>query len=200
VLVVLAGVVVFLLWRVAVIGGYLSDRHTVLVVLCSVYWAVAGTLVAGRLLAERALALGAAPGSRWADGGRWSLGLLLGLTAAMLPRTLEPLHHYRGGFRAAGEWLAAHTRSVDPVMDPYCWAHYYAGRVFTEGIDMEVPLHPHPNPTMYVVLEAGDNPHLRLWSVGAAKAWARRGKLFYRWTGHRGKHEAEILVYKIGNK
>ena len=49
------------------------------------------------------------------------------------PRTLATLHGERAGFREAGQWLAQHVDHDVPLVDPYAWANYYAGRVFQEN-------------------------------------------------------------------
>jgi|SRR5579875_1213052 len=149
-----------LLYLMAEKMGYLSDRHLLLIVLCGTYWAVAGVFVIGEKLA-----LGAArlwpnrPTGRWTNGRTWSLALLLLLVLAPLPRTLARLHAERIGFRSLGHWLAQHTLPGDFIEDPYCWAYYYAGRVFLEG-RRDLPA---SKPScFYVVLEESKNRHARL--------------------------------------
>ena len=68
----------------------------------------------------------------------WAALLLAGLAVAALPKTLEPLHANRSGFRDAGAWIADHGHDWDAVVDPYSWAHYYSGSVFRE--DQSPPL------------------------------------------------------------
>ena len=116
-----------------VLGLYRSDRHTLLILVCGSFWAVAGLMALPGWLAQRVPQFGfcAGPGSAIA----WPL-----LFAALaLPKTLQPLHEYRSGFREVGHWLAEHTRPIDKIDDPLCWAHYYAGRVFLEGCNVPVP-------------------------------------------------------------
>src|SRR6185437_10264314 len=145
---------VALLYRVAEKMGYLSDRHLLVIILCGCYWAVAGTIVLGEKLALGAARLRPAlAGRRWMGGHAWSMGLLLLLTMAPLPRTLQSLHAERAGFRPVGQWLAEHAKPGDFIEDPYCWTYYWAGRVFVEG---KTGL-PTTDPTcFYVVLEESD--------------------------------------------
>ena len=155
-----------LLYRMAEKMGYLSDRHLLLLILCGIYWAVAGLFVLGDKLAQGAARLWPAlAGRRWTDGRTWSLGLLLLLALAPLPRTLSRLHAERAGFRSVGDWLARHTAPGDFIEDPYCWAYYYAGRVFVEGCQ---GLEMHKPSCFYVVLEKSRNRHPRLISLPKA--------------------------------
>jgi hypothetical protein len=153
-----------LLYRMAEKMGYLSDRHLLFIILCGTYWAVAGVFFLGDKLALGAVRLWPAlAGRRWTDGRVWSLGLLLLLAVAPLPRTLSRLHAERAGFRPLGHWLAQNTLPGDYIEDPYCWAYYYAGRVFVEGCsDLKA------KGCFYVILEASKNRHPRLVSLEKA--------------------------------
>jgi hypothetical protein len=185
-----------LLWWLAVRAGYISDRHTLLLLLCGCFWAVAALQVIAAWLGRTLWRQGtlAAAGER---GPRWCAPLLLlVLAAAMLPKTLEPLHYNRSGFRAVGYWLADHTQPTDFVLDPYSWADYYAGRVLLTG-------HVHPTPpdhtaTWYVVWEESVNAHPRLegWWYLAHK-YSKMGELVHRWHGVHGKDNTEIAVYRL---
>jgi hypothetical protein len=179
----------FALWRVAVVIGYLSDRHTLLILVCGSFWAVAGLMTLGQGLARRL------PRLRFWAGEGWAIALPLLFAAAALPKTLQPLHEYRSGFREVGYWLAEHTRPIDQIIDPLCWAHYYAGRVFLEGSD--VPLSPGCWPRQFVVLEDAGNRHDRLWTYKEAERKVAGLDPVFRWPCQRGHQRAEILVYEL---
>jgi hypothetical protein len=184
-----------LLYRMAEKMGYLSDRHLLLVILCGSYWAVAGTI----LLGEK-FALGAArlwPGRPWTDGRIWSLGFLLLLAILPLPRTLSRLHAERAGFRSLGHWLSRYTEPGDFIEDPYCWAYYYAGRVFVEGCS-GLPAH-HPG-CFYVVMEKSSNRHPHLVSLRAAVEHTlkkRDAEIIHTENVHRGREEVALEVWKV---
>jgi hypothetical protein len=186
-----------LLYRVAEKMGYLSDRHLLLVILCGSYWAVAAVGVLGERLASGMRRINPAwAESRLTDGQVWSVGLLLLLTASPLPRTLERLHAERAGFRTIGHWLAEHTLPGDFIEDPYCWANYYAGRVFVEGstnLPAEQPR------CYYVVLEESQNKHPHLVSLALAMLHMKtEGAVpIHREEVRRGKQEAALVVYKV---
>jgi hypothetical protein len=186
-----------LLYFMAEKMGYLSDRHLLLVILCGSYWAVAAVGILGERLAAGVARLRPAwASSLWADPRAWSFSLLLLLTLAPLPRTLERLHAERAGFRTIGHWLAEHTRPGDFIEDPYCWANYYAGRVFLEGarnLPVEQP------PCYYVVLEKSKNRHPHLVSLAMAMIHAdeKRSVPIHSQEVRRGKQNAEIVIYKV---
>jgi hypothetical protein len=194
VLVVVCAALTFFLYRVAHVLGYLSDRHTLVLVLCAIYFAAAaldrlGGLLAGVLTRWRP----ALAGTRWADPRLWSPAVLALCAAGPLPRTLETLHADRVGFRTAGYWLAEHACPGDYVLDPYCWANYYAGRVFTEGLRLPA----RQPPVFYLVLEQSPNKHTRLREHQAAEVMAQFGKRIQSWEVPRGKLKAEVVVYEM---
>lgn len=191
-------------WAVATTNGYVSDRHLLLILLIGCYWMVAGLIELPRRLG--------ALGERLAvnnprlrrllnplrrlllatDSAVVTAVLLLAATAMGLPKSLEPLHHNRGGFREAGLWLAEHSEPNDEVIDPYCWSHYYAGRVFTESRGEAA------SGVRYVVLEENSaSPHTRLPRMEDAVALKQHGKEVYRWAGKRGKGDTTVVVYEV---
>jgi hypothetical protein len=194
------------LYRVATFMHYLSDRHTLLLILCGSFWSAAGFLAIGRKLAGFAckwletLSIPANAGLaipwRLAQEPRfWSGLLLVSLTAATLYKNLEPLHANRRGFRDAGQWITEHTDSSDEVLDPYCWTHYYAGRVFQEGKPLIVP--PGHERVCYVVVEESGNEHPRLPTVGQAKQMAQTGLKVFECKARRKKEICDVCVYAV---
>ena len=195
VLLLLCLTIALLLWRLAAVMGYLSDRHTLLLLLCGCFWAAAAVAALGERLASllRSRSASAVLDLAPRPAGRLVMVVLLaGLVGSALPKALEPLHFSRGGFRAAGLWLAAHARPTDEVLDPYCWAKYYAGRIFQEGAPPAGSGHPR-----YVVLDVSGNHHGHLPDQKKAERLAAKGTPVYRWAdGHR-KDRAEIVIYEI---
>ncbi len=161
VLVTMSVVLLALLYRITIRMGYLSERHMLLILLWLVYPTAAGIDLMGRWLAGVLARL--RPGMRWTAPGAWSFGLLLLLTAIPAGKSLETIHHNRAGFRDVGSWLLEHTRPADSIVDPFGWAYFYAGRIFTEPLPGSGL---RPPPPRYVVLEeeTGNNhPHLIGW-------------------------------------
>lgn len=196
VLLVMCSVLALLLWRVAAVMGYVSERHTLLILLSGSYWAVAAVVALGRRLVaigqmhlpRRGLLLSTKLAGRVA-----MVALLLALVGPALPKSLEPLHFDRQGFRQVGLWLGDHTQLSDPIADPYAWANYYAGRVFHEK-DVPAPS-PGQARTEYVVLEQSRNPHTHLPKHHAALEECKGGQEVYRWSGRRGKEQVSVVVY-----
>jgi hypothetical protein len=199
VLLVLGLLHTLVLWRLAVVVGYVSDRHVLLLVLCGVFTAAAATAKIGAWLGATAYRLGAGANAsvrRTAmTGSCLSVALLLAQTGFGLPESLKPLHLNRAGHRAAGRWIAEHSSPADPVEDPFCWAHFYANRVFWEGKTPPAP--PGYQPTQYVVIEHSDHDHTRLPMIERAERLAASGKLVYYWPTNRPEADAKVLVYAV---
>ncbi len=157
---ILAG---FLL-RVAARFGYLSDRHTVLILMLGLFWAVEAIL----------WAIDAAK-QRWPSVSQAAPALLALFCVIPLVKTLEPLHGDRTGFREAGHWLASHAQPDEKILDPFCWADYYAGRAFRPETTVSEKA-----PVRYVVVEEGISGHSHMPEVEQAKEVARRGM----WCNH----------------
>jgi 4-amino-4-deoxy-L-arabinose transferase-like glycosyltransferase len=195
VMAVVCGALCYVIYRVPVVMGYLSDRHTVLILFCSVFWTAAGTLRLGDGCAW--LVTDIFPARAEGAGGRgltWAAVLLLPLLAGALVKTLEPLHTDRLPFREAGYWLARNTHPGDKIDDPYCWASYYAGRVFTEN-NSNLP-HGDP-PRVYVVVEQSANKPPRLHPKTSSKDVAEKGRLLKTWPVKRGKELALVVIYEV---
>jgi hypothetical protein len=197
VLLLLCLAVVALLWRVATLMGYLSDRHTLLLILCGSYWAAAAlAALAGRLaLLLRSWLPAALARLGPAALGRLVLAALLGgLVGSALPKSLEPPHLSRDGFHAAGLWLAQHAQATDEIFDPYCWSSYYAGRMFHDPV-------PPPRgfqATEFVVVDESGNQHPHLSKHEEARRLAQqRGTEVYRSKGGRRKESFNIAIYAV---
>jgi hypothetical protein len=190
-------VVALALYSVAMVIGYLSDRHALLLLLTGTFWAVAGMDLLGVWIAELLTRFGAlqrlgaltqprSPGRRLAQG---MLLVLVGVTAI---KSLERLHADRRGFQDAGHWLACHAQANDEIVDPYAWAHFYAGRVFHED---DGPLPGGPG-VCYIVVEESANLHSHLKEAKVAKDWAALGEEVGSWTVPRGR----VAIYRVDKR
>lgn len=191
VLLVVCAAMTLALWRLAVIMGYLSDRHAMLILFCGSFWAAAGLGLVGDWLAAWGSRLVASPDL--VTGPVCSTLLLLAVAAAATPKTLETLHGNRAGHRPVGFWLRAHVEENDEIVDPYGWGHYYAGAVFREHRPTPGP--PGHEPLCYAVLEEGKSEHTRLTRLKRARRVQELGTLVHRWAGKQGTQRAELLVY-----
>lgn len=173
----LAALHALLLWRMAIVIGYLSERHAMLLAFLGCFWAGAGVIAIGERLKRPQGMMAAA---------------LLFVVAAGLPAILKPMHANRAGHRQAGNWLAKNAGSEDEVIDPFCWAHFYAGCVFREGKDFIPPQH-----TRYVVIEQSSNSHSRLMMIEEAQQLAKRGTPVYHWPEKKPIEQARVVVYRV---
>jgi Dolichyl-phosphate-mannose-protein mannosyltransferase len=186
-----------LLCQVAMTVGYLSERHALFLVLLCMPWAVAGLERLGNLLVQW---LNSWLPSRLSWGWVWMRGTTLAalLALAFLTSVFKPLHANRAGHRAAGEWLAAHVLPGDEIVDPFCWAHFYAGAMFGEARSAAQP--PLGPGIRYVVLENSKNPHSRLPLLVRAQQLAQGQVPVYRWTPQPSKRRdraEEVVVYAL---
>jgi hypothetical protein len=222
-LLVLCALHLLVLWWLAAVVGYVSERHIQTLILAGCYPAVAFLRdlphwLAGRWnprahpnptrqrgpLAQPSLArrvrvrrYGPLTAGRLPVGVSYvSVLLLVSLIGAGLPKTLQKLHANRAGYHAAGRWLAEHVvHRVDQIEDGHCWAHFYAGEVFEEG--KPELTRPGVVPTRYVVVgrhpERDPSP-----SVAERDPDVRtRGRVVYCWPPQRAADAAEVVVYAV---
>lgn len=169
VVLVLCGMLLVILFRVLTVVQYLSERHTLLLVLAACIWAAAGL----GCIVDRLNARWVAP--RWQRA--FALACFVMATAWCLPAGLKPLHANRAGHRAAGEWLAANVHGPVKVVDPFCWAQFYSGQEFRG--ERSAPGAPSRK---YVVVTESRNTHARLSGFPDARKLAEQGAEVYRWT------------------
>jgi hypothetical protein len=117
-----------ILWMLALVrlfatGGYCTPRHALILALPLIAAAARGVSSLGEGLSSRF--------GQVTDGR--VRGLIYTAVLALLmvgwgPQTLEPLNADYNGYRAAGEWLAAHAAPNARVFDLKGWALYYGDR------------------------------------------------------------------------
>lgn len=180
-LVILAGLSSLLLMAVGIKMSYVSERHTILLVLV-------GCLFAAAALEPVAALLGGKVRPEW---------LLVGITLAALPVTLKPLHANREGFKHAGRWLAENVKDGDCLIDPFEWSQWYSGRSL-----YYVPPDPAPAPAVtYAVVDDRTRPdeHVRLPRLEAAMNVMAdgRSKVVYHWPEDVPVDAAKVKVYQL---
>jgi hypothetical protein len=188
------------LWRLAMVAGYVSERHVLLLVLGSSFSAVVGM----REMPLRLAAWGRQIANRVSFDPRsasaWSTVCLLALVGAGLPKAMgQRLHANRAGHRAAGLWLAEHAGPADQVLDGHFgWACFYAGREFQD------PPRPRPSPhTVFVVKgQSRERPN----PYGPTNAQAdltvesirnAGGRIAYSWPVNAPPHQAKVVVWSF---
>jgi hypothetical protein len=193
-----------ILWRLAMVAGYVSERHVLLLVLCGTFPAAAGLRELPQRLARRR-PVSASEHGRWrafSNASAWSVALLLALPAVGLPKMLQPIHANRIGHREVGRWLAANIESTAEIHDGHFgWAHYYAGRLSIHG----QPFVPAPDGSRIHYIVKGrsrerENPY------GPTNAQAdftvesirdAHGEIVYHWPENVLPEEADAVVWKV---
>ncbi len=183
------------LWRMASVVGYVSERHALPLLLGGSFWAAAALVrIADGIVAAIARTSFGSTVSAWKPAA--TAALLLLATGFALPVTFKPLHANRVGHREAGRWLAEHAAPDDYIVDPYCWAHFYAGKVLREQAPPSTAI----GASQWIVLEESHNPHARLLSLPEARHRAENATVVYRWTpnaGNRKDKAEEVVVYRM---
>lgn len=178
-LLVVAAVQATLLWGLAFGIGYVSQRHTILIVLVTCIFAAAGF----RYLAHLAISawqteavgrrtvrflsplVGTGAGESFVRGMRtvnpWMLvGIwTLIVVSVAVPRNFRSLHEERAGHKAAGLWMKDHVEDDWQIVDPFGWAEWYTGRTLRRIPNPD----PAKGPGVYAVFEPNaKSPHSRL--------------------------------------
>jgi hypothetical protein len=183
VVLVLCGLHILVLWRLAVVVGYVSERHIQILILAACYPAVGVLRDLPRWLAAHS----ARPGMLKLGASAFSFLLLLGLVAAGMPKTLQKLHANRAGYHAAGQWLAHQVvHRVDKIEDGHCWAHFYAGEVFEEW----QPVYTIPG-TRYFVVGRHKDPD----GISGPAEPTPTGQIVYHWPPERPLEKADVVIY-----
>jgi Dolichyl-phosphate-mannose-protein mannosyltransferase len=184
------------LWRLAVIAGYLSDRHLMLLVMCGCLTAAAAVWeLPARWAAWRGRQ--PIPGTALPKTSLVAILLLCSFVVAGLPKSLEKLHGNRAGHHAAGLWLAQNAAPADIIEDNHSWAHYYAGRVFQET--HPVVAEPGHVPARYVVVGRRDHDITPTWNnpgqVDEGKLQSDGGQIVFHWPNWSAPSDAPVVVY-----
>ncbi|MCI0638135.1 MAG: glycosyltransferase family 39 protein [Gemmataceae bacterium] len=163
---------------------YISDRHLMQVILLGCYF----------------LALGLARVGTWFEA-RWKMAttaLLAGFVLVCLPKTAERLHANREGNVAAGRWLQAQREPGDMIEDDHAYSHYYAGMVFEEGRDLDLPKH--ARPTSFWVLTRSSDARVGAEREQIESELRGKGRLVYHWPPEREPQKARVVVYAVPRK
>lgn len=191
------GIVAAILMRLAMIAGYVSDRHVMILVLLACYLAVAGVWETSKLILQRVRSNDAAPddvaaATPWLLSTSLWFGVMFAIVVAIgLPKTTQRLHGNRAGNHAAGLWLADHLKTGDHVEDDHAWSHFFSGLLLLEGAEPVVPAG--VTPTCYVVTTRSRDPIIdasRQDGVLGSEA-----KVVYTWPENVAVESARVVVY-----
>jgi 4-amino-4-deoxy-L-arabinose transferase-like glycosyltransferase len=189
-------------WCLAVVAGYVSSRHVLIMVICTLPQMVAASIQAPYRLQSvfaswrSRTETAPVPATSWCySPALWALLLIATMTIAGLPRLLRPMHPNRMGHREAGRWLADHTTATDTVHDVHRWASFYSGRVLGQ-IDPADPSQPQ---RQFVII---DRASQRDFSIGDAKLLdeetVRRngGSIVFSWPEHTPPNKG-VVIYQL---
>jgi hypothetical protein len=197
-LMVLASLHAALLLFMATKIGYVSERHTLLIVLIGCIFAGAAIpMIIDRVLSwikQRQKDPTQVPLMLRIQPTGWVAVWLLLIVGISLPGALKPLHENRAGHHSAGIWLAKNAKSNDMIWDPFCWAEFYAGRTMYSE-----PVRDYSRTDNYVILEPNNpNPHSKLPLIPLAKKIAAKGdwKVVYQWPENVSVEKAKVLIYR----
>src|SRR6516162_6483488 len=185
------------LFMLAMTVGYVSDRHTMTLVMCGSPFVAAGIFDVSQWVLTL-IGRGGAGGpssNRMVTAG--AAVLIAALLAVCLPKTLLPLHADRAGNHAAGLCLKGRVHDWDDVVDDHTWSHLYAGMVFKED---KPPVQPPPGvvPLTYVVItrsrDAEINADRRKMEEYAVSAG---GQEVFHWPDDGSVAAARVVVYVL---
>jgi hypothetical protein len=181
------GIVNFaVLCAVFIARGYVSERHTLMLVLLICIFAATALYPLTSRFGEHSRTI--------------ILGLVLLLLAVNIPGSLKSPHANRTGHPHAGKYLAEHVQPNELVIDPFSWAEWYSGRSL-----YSVPkIQQADEVARWAILEPGASNHSRLPLYEAAlnvqKDRDNPAKLVYWWPEDVPKeiaHEkAKVVVYR----
>lgn len=183
ILIVLSALHAILLIRMASQIGYLSERHTALIVLNGCYPATLALIEIIKFLMN---IRGRTP---WFSQGAVLTAVVCFAFLAACPSLAKSMHSNRAGHRAAGEWLARNAPADAGIRDPFCWGQYYSGRDFHETATAD------PD-EQFVIVELSDGQHSRLPLIPEVKAKAAAGEMVFYWPEKRPVDQAKVAVYR----
>lgn len=121
--------------------GYMSDRHTLPLLIIPILYVPAGLQDLARWLQQR-FPIGEKPSAQIArKEPLWFFVLLLMGVSICIPKLLRPIRAEKQGYRSAATWLKANTNREDIIAVPDKRIHYYAERegwVYENG---NIPAH-----------------------------------------------------------
>jgi hypothetical protein len=185
---------VLLLWRLAVVRHYVSERHTVLLdfaaVCVAVYmWVHWETL--WRAHVARVVAGGGRTILQYFPPPRYLLtvGILI-LCAWGAARTLRPLHANRIPLREAGLWLADRIGPDDQLIDPYGWPRFYANHDPSLGPGNAPPGR---SPACFIVVDHEDDDPARITLLRHALAQRSENRQVFAYPS---AEQPRVVVYQ----
>lgn len=191
------------LWQLALRVHYVSERHTLLIVMCGCLFSAAALFRGADLVASTRFGLWPAAVftalQRIPIRRRWRLVVTTALLVFLslgLTQTLKPLHKHRLGHKLAGLWLAEQLQPGDSIVDPYALAYYYAGRRL-DGEAMHVEAAVKKNASRYLLEELADRDTARRRLIAAELERMGDPQVVFAWPN---ESFPELRIYKSKKK
>jgi hypothetical protein len=215
-LLILCGLLAVLLWFLAWHIGYVSQRHTLLIVMVTCILAAAGFHYLARLaigawqteaVSRRTVRFleplaGRGGGEAFVRGMRgvnpWMLvAIWVAIVMAVaVPRNFKSLHEERAGHKVAGLWMKEHVEDDWQIVDPFGWAEWYTGRTLRTIPNPD----PSKGPGVYAVFEPNaKSPHSRLGYYEMARGLKERGPVVFQYPEGVPPDEIKVAVYRCPN-
>jgi hypothetical protein len=217
-LLAVAGLQAVILWLLAWAIGYVSQRHTMLIVLVTCVFAAAGfhylavlaikawqtEAVSRRTVRFLAPLAGRGTGESFVRAMRgadpWFLVMIWVaiVMAVAVPRNFKSLHEERAGHKAAGLWMKENVSPDWQIVDPFGWAEWYTGRTLRAIPNPD----PAKGPGVYAVFEPNaKSPHSRLGYYEMARDLkARNGEKVFQFPAGVPDDEIKVAVYRCPNR
>jgi hypothetical protein len=186
------------LWALAWGIGYVSQRHTIMIVMVTCIFAVEGffTLSVAAIRMWQAPALSKlSVAARMRTANPWVLvAIWTGVVMAVaLPRNFRSLHEDRAGHKAAGLWMKDHVPADWQIVDPFGWAEWYTGRTLRLIPNPD----PYKKPGLYAVFEPNaKSPHSKLGYYTIARDLAEQGEIVFQYPPGVPLGDIKVAVYK----
>jgi len=218
-LLLLCSLLAALLWFLAWHIGYVSQRHTLLIVMVTCIFSAAGFHYLARLaigawqteaVSRRAVRFleplaGRGGGEAFVRGMRgvnpWMLvAIWVAIVMAVaVPRNFKSLHEERAGHKLAGLWMKDHVEDDWQIVDPFGWAEWYTGRTLRTIPNPDLS----KGPGVYAVFEPNaKSPHSRLGYYEMAKnlvAPKNCSVMVFQYPDGVPPEEIKVAIYRCPN-
>lgn len=186
------------LWLLAYRVRYVSERHTLLIVLVGCILSMATLFHWAEQLPTWWRALPFTSRFTWVDRFLEPNRLRIGMEAAFvvavalgLTQTLKIPHQHRVGHKLAGLWLQQHMQPCDKLVDPYGWASFYAGR-FVPPSQSQIRSDSTKKPRRFVVVDPADQDLHRRRLIDEELAGLKPSEPVFAWPGTDAVH---LIIY-----
>ncbi len=175
-----------LLWILVIKAGYVSGRHLLLLVICTIFQATTALTQTPMWLAEKLSQAKRTAGRHYLKiltPSVITIGFLLVLISAMMAKTFRNSRMTtRNGYRAAGQWLATNLPDNAVVEGGNGFANYYCGRTLAVYSGKRKKLRQYE--AVYKVVRAGRKGDLV-------------GERVYHWPEEVPVQKARIFIYRV---